>query len=149
MQPFILTRKCLRKGCTNKEFQPSIPNSKSCVFVSLWHSISFEINLGQALVLSIKKCILKSLYRDKAEMILLCQKDPHVVLHLWQSCTVHAFICKVPWQIQRATKDQICMVNLQLRVKWMTRAQRLLFLWCEIALRGNFLSFFYIYCPRF
>lgn len=20
-------------------------------------------------------------------MILLCQKDPHVVLHLWQSCT--------------------------------------------------------------
>lgn len=44
---------------------------------------AFRKNLGQVLILSIKNpCILKPLYTDKAEMILLCQENPHVALDL-------------------------------------------------------------------
>lgn len=41
------------------------------------------------------------------------------------------------------------MVNLQLRAKQITRPQRYFVLWYAIALGGNFLSLFMIYCPHF
>jgi len=50
---------------------------------------------------------------------------------------VRAFICKVPWQIQKATKDQVYMVNLKLTAKQITRTEIFFPLICSSAL-GKF-----------
>lgn len=82
-----------------------------------------------------KKHILKSFNTDKAEMILLCQKNcmwPYIFDN-----PVHSFICKVGWKIQ-VTDNQICRVNLQLTAKQLTRPQSYLFLLIFSNTLGNF-----------